>query len=189
MEMNRGRAESHLGRFTMDVLPKPVEQVTVADLSKYPVWEFVLDQEDKLGETHVRPVTSLPVRTLGNRVVGTRVRLHNGSERWAILGNVSLRSARHTNHFLGLSIEEHGQWFHLARYFDADYEQRGPGQLAAFLGLGIDEVFPITYDLTGVAVGLDEVVKGSIPIEAPQKLMDDELVNLNLENDGECGHD
>ena len=57
-------------------------------------------------------------------------------------------------------------------------------QLAAFLGLGIDEVFPITYDLTGVAIGLDEVVKGTIPIEAPEELTDDELINLSLENEG-----
>jgi hypothetical protein len=165
----------------MDVSPKPVEQVTVTDLRKYPVWEFILDREEELGETHVRPVMELPVDTLGNRIVGTEIRLNNGIERWAILGNIWLRRARHTSHFLCLSVERYGQWFHLARYFDADYEQRGPKQLAAFLGLRIDEVFPITYDLTGVAVGLDEVIEGTIPMEPSEKLTEDEKRKMCLE--------
>ncbi len=163
----------------MEISSKSVGQLNVADLIEYPVWEYTNTEE--VDELQVRPVTKLPVDTLSNRIVGIRVHFHNGSEGWAILSNVSLRDARRTSHFLCLSVERHGQWFHLARYFDADYEGRGPAQLSTFLGLGINEVFPITYDLTAVAVGLDEVVRGSIPIEAPEKLTDDELIKMSLE--------
>ena len=92
----------------MDVSPKPVEQVTVADLRRHPVWEFILDREEELGETHVRPVTELPVGTLGNRVVGTQIRLNNGTERWAILANVWLRSARQRVTFFAFQSKDMG---------------------------------------------------------------------------------
>ena len=46
-----------------------------------------------------------------------------------------------------LRIHRDGAWFDLARYFDPDPVERGPEALAHFLGLPVDEVFPISFDV------------------------------------------
>ena len=158
---------------------KFAEDVTVADLEAHPVWEFVM-QEDRVPDTAVRPVTRIPVKGLSCRLVGTRIRLHNGTVRWALLGNISLRNPRATLHFLCVTVEENGQWFDLAPYHDTDFERRGPSALAAFLHLTTQEVFPIEYDISAVARGLPSVVRGSIPETVAERLTRDELLELCL---------
>jgi hypothetical protein len=156
---------------------KRVEEVTVADLAKYPVWEYIG------GEPEVVPVADLPVDSLQNRIVGTQVQLANGSQVWATLSNISLTNPRSTRHFLTVSIENNGSWFHLARYHDVDYGKRGPKQLAEFLGLPIASVFPIHYDLSNVVAADPGLVKGSVPEETQEKLSQGELIGLALEAD------
>lgn len=145
---------------------KPVDELTVGDLERFSVWEYDLANEGKPGrdETWVKPVKSIPVRDLSNRVVGTRVRLANGKDVWAILSNVCLDDPNEAQEFLGVSIERDGEWFYVARYFDSDYEDRGPEQLAAFLGLPVNDVFPITYDISDLAVGDPQVVRGVVRV-------------------------
>jgi hypothetical protein len=99
------------------------------DLEAEPVWEFVTNDELNGDETRVRPVSERPVRSLDGRLIGIRVRLSNGSSRWAMLSNVSPGNAKKSRHFATLSIDKEGQWFHLARYFDADYATRGGASL------------------------------------------------------------
>jgi hypothetical protein len=77
--------------------------------------------DDEIGETMARPVEMIPVETPDNRVVGTRVRLANGLEVWGYFGNFDVTDPRATRHFLSLSIERNGRWFHLARYQDFDF--------------------------------------------------------------------
>ena len=73
---------------------KPAESLTVADFEAHPVWEFLND--DEIGETMVRPVEKLPVESLDNSVIGTQVRLANGSQVWASFGNFDVtNSARY----------------------------------------------------------------------------------------------
>ena len=108
---------------------KPIENLTVSDLSRFPVWEYVT-----AGDTAVKSVGDLPVESLQDRVVGTRVQLANGDRLWAIMSGVSLRDPRSTRHFLTLSIEKDGGWFHLARYFDVDYAARAPVSWLTFSG-------------------------------------------------------
>jgi hypothetical protein len=158
---------------------KEVDEVTVDDLIKYPVWEHVGC------ETTVRPVIPLPVDSLQNRAVGTQVKLANGSRLWAVLSNISLRNPRHTSQFLALSIEKDGKWFHLPRYFDVEYDRMGPKQLAEFLGLPIDSVFPIEYDLSGIVKADTGITKGYIPLEPEERLSEDELMNMAVMGDGE----
>lgn len=156
---------------------KRVEDLTVADLAEHPVWEFVG------GELTVAPVVDLTVDSLLNRIVGTQVQLANGSRAWGTLSNVSLRNARSTSQFLTLSIENKGDWFHLGRYHDVDYDERGPKQLAEFLGLPITSVFPILYDISNVVSADPALVKGSIPLEPQERLSRDELIQLALQVD------
>lgn len=161
---------------------KPVEKLTVSDLSNHPVWEYIA-----AGETAVRPVGNLPVDSLRARVVGTMVQLANGSRVWAIVSGISLRDPRSTKHFLTLSVEDQGAWFHLARYHDVDYDQRGPKRLAEFLGLPMSSVFPIEYDLTDIVSADAVLVKGAIPREPEERLSEDELIQLALEADEWAG--
>lgn len=150
---------------------------------KHPLWEFDLATEDKPGqdETWVLPVKRLPVSSLANRIVATRVRLANASWVVAMLGNISLGSARYTKQFATLSVAVGERWFHLARYFDVGYSERSPLVLANALGLPVEDVFPISYDLTGIAVGLPEVVRGEITAEPKERLTREELIKLALE--------
>jgi hypothetical protein len=145
---------------------KPAESLTVADFEAHPVWEFLND--DEIGETMVRPVEKLPVETLDNRIVGTRVRLANGLEVWGSFGNFDVTNPRATQHFLDLAIERSGEWFFLARYQDFDFADRGPEALARFLGLGVDDVFPITVDVRRYVRG-DPAALTAIALKEPRE--------------------
>jgi len=163
----------------MGDMVKRTEELDPADLAEHPVWEYVSPDD-----TIVRPVLDIPVESLRSRIVGTRLRLANGQDIWAILSNVHLRSLRKNEHFLAVWVEREGQWCELARYHDADHNRRGPERLADFLGLTVAEVFPLTYDISAVACGLREAVRGVIAAEPKERLTEDELIALALESDG-----
>jgi hypothetical protein len=145
---------------------KPVESLTVADFQTHPVWEFLND--DELGEMMMQPVAELPVESLDNSVIGTRVRLANGSQVWASFGNFDVTNPRATQHFLDISIERGGKWFHLARYFDVGFSAHSPEELARFLGLHVDDVFPITVDVRRYVRG-DPAALTAIVLKEPRE--------------------
>ncbi len=151
--------------------------IQVSDLEQHPVWEMILDDEAD-EDPSVFPIDSLPVASLDSRCVATRVRLANGTQRWAMLHNVRLTDPRKTEHLMQLSMERDGEWFWLARYWDADAERNGPTALAKFLGLPVDEVFPIQYDLTGTVTGSPAVVSGQINREPTERLSQDEIIKI-----------
>ena len=158
---------------------KPVSDLTVEDLARYPVWEFDNDGESHPGqdETWIVPITDLPVTSLANRVVAATLRFGD-REALGLLGNIELHDVRATREFATLWVDRDGSWFQLDRYFDPGYERHGPEQLAHFLGAPHDEVFPILYDISGVAVGHPEVVRGKITAEPEVRLTDDERMEL-----------
>ncbi len=163
---------------------KPVTELTVEDLTRYPVWEFELEYESEDGqdETWVKPVKELPVTDLSHRVVGIPIRFAGGTTGYALLGNIDLRHLRKTRQFLTCSLlSRDNDWFHLARYHDSDYARNGPQALARHVNLSLEEVFPITYDISTFARGLDAVVRGSIPAEPVERLTDDERMALIFE--------
>ena len=159
-------------------MQKPVNQLTVEDLSRCPVWDYF---EDGAGKVIASPVAEIPVDSLQSRLVGCKVSLNNGLEAWAQLSNVDLKSDKGTSQFLLLSIQRAGRWFCLARYFDVDYARRGPTALAQFLGLSVHEVFPVSYDIGRFVVGARISTAGQIPQESPLRLSQAELVALALE--------
>jgi hypothetical protein len=164
----------------MSDIVKQTEDLEPADFAAHPVWEYV-DPDDTL----VRPVEALPVDSLDGRIVGTQLTLHNGSAVWGVLACMNLRSMRSNEHFIALWVERRGRWFDLARYHDVDWERRSPAKLAEFLGLPLDEVFPISYDISAVARGLPETVRGQIRAEPRERLTQDELIELALETAGD----
>ena len=143
------------------------------------MWQFDLGAESVPGrdETWVVPVRELPVTSLDGRVVGVTLSLGDRTV-MGLLGNLDLGSPRATREFATLSVWRDGAWFHLARYFDFDHDQRGPAQLAEFLGLSVADVFPIQYDLSGVAVGHPDVIRGRIEVQPVVRLTPDERMAL-----------
>ncbi len=159
---------------------KKIDDLSLADLEAFPVWRFTDADEQELDETAVRPVTKLPAKIGGGYIVGTKVLLSNGMECWATLGNIDPQHPRKTSHFLVLSVFRNGLWFHLARYHDFDASSRGPLALAAFLGLAINEVFPIRYDLRPSCIGDPAVLIGQIDTEPAERLSRAELIALSV---------
>lgn len=156
---------------------KRVDELNEADLRYFPVWEYT-NEENGGSELLVRPVASLPVSSLSNRLVGTDVRLANGSHVLGLLGNVDLANPRSTRHFLSLTVFRAGSKFDLARYHDIGVRRFGPEALAAFLGLDVNAVFPIAYDLRELCVGLPEVLVGQLDQEPSERLTRAELIAL-----------
>jgi hypothetical protein len=137
------------------------------------------------GETIVEPAGPVPLPSLVGVVIGTPVELAGGSRSWAVIGNVDAGNPRRTEQFIAVSIEREGRWFSLARYHDFDYDSRGPQALADFLGLSMDDVFPISYDLTAYAIGSPESLAGTIPREPRVRLSRTALSQLAV---GELAH-
>jgi hypothetical protein len=156
----------------------PVESLQVSDFVLNPVWEYTND--DEFGETAVCPITQIPAKDLDGKIVGTQVVLANGNRVWASISNIEARNPRSTEQFLTLSVGHNGTWFNLARYHDLDYGERGPNELARFLGLPVDEVFPIHYDVRRYAIGNPTALAGQVLKEPRQRLSPNELVALAL---------
>lgn len=160
---------------------RPIPAIPANELLHYGVWEFDMDEEnysDEQDETWVLPVLHLPVDDLSNRIVVTKLKLANNQEVVGMMDNIELNNIESTKVFIGVSVEKEGGWFHLERYFDALYDKYGPSQLAEFLGLQIDQVFPISYDISLLATGNVNVIKGIIPAEPEQRLSFDERRKL-----------
>jgi hypothetical protein len=159
---------------------KPVDKLLAEELDAFPVWEFATDEEGapERDETWVRPVRTAHLRDLSGKLVGTFVTLANGTRQRAILGNVDLTNARSTQHFVTLSVESDGAWFHLARYHDLDYDVNGPAGLSAFLALDVEEVFPIAYDLSALVADPKANASGKLLAVPSERLSASELIAL-----------
>ncbi|MGH8018121.1 MAG: hypothetical protein ACREIA_07495 [Opitutaceae bacterium] len=155
---------------------KRIEDLTEADLLAASVWQYT--NSDELGETAVRPIKKLPVKNLTGRVAATRVKLANGSTAWALIGNVDVTNPRLTEHFLTLSILRDGRWFTMARYHDFDAAERGPDALAKFCGLGVNDVFPISYDISQASLGDPAALVGTIEKEPRERLTRAQIIAL-----------
>jgi hypothetical protein len=163
----------------MSKIVKSIDSLQESDLSAFPVWEFD-DDEETHDECFVRPFTDLPAEDLRGKGVAVQVCLANGQRIWGLIGNIDTKNARSTEHFLILSVIKDGRWFHLARYHDFDFDQQGPNALAAFLGLSPENVFPISYDISMYAVGVQEALIGKVTKEPRERLTQAELIAMAI---------
>jgi hypothetical protein len=97
---------------------------------------------------------------MSGKLFGTKVTFANGQQRWAMIGNLDDTKPELTKHFATLSIRLERTWFHLARYHDFDHDERDPTVLAKLLGMSVDDIFPITYDIRELAIGDPAVPRG-----------------------------
>jgi hypothetical protein len=153
-----------------------ITDLRIPDIEKSPVWQYTND--DTTGELSVKPVRRLPVKSLTGKIIGTEVSLGNGSNHWAIIGNIDNENQRLNEHFVTLSFLENGNWFTLARYHDFDYKMNGPDALAAFLNISIDDLFPIKYDITTYAIGNELALKGEVTKVPREVLSHYEIIAL-----------
>ena len=161
-----------------DSIKKRAPELTVEDFERFPIWRYTDADEVDMDETVASPVTELPVSDLMSCLVGTRVRFNNGKAVSAFLANLSLDNPLKTKHLLATAISWQNTWFHLSDYFCADYEKNGPRSLAELFGLQVEEVFPIRYDISSLAVGPEDVVKGEIPAEPDVRLTSEQRIRL-----------
>jgi len=123
-------------------------------------------------------VKALPVTNLSNRLASTALRLRNGQVLPGLLAGVDLQDAFRNQQLLGLSIWHEDRWFHLVRSYDHEFAKMGPAALAARLGLPVEQVFPIVYDISGWAKGLPDVVRGEVTPEPEPRLSEAEKMDL-----------
>jgi len=160
---------------------QPIDAVSYSEFLAHPVWEFISEPEPHQDETWVYPVPVLPVHSLANRLVASSIHLANGQTELAFLGNVDLKNPTNMAHFLTVSIvRPTGERFHLARYFDIGYSESGPGGLAEFLALPTEQVFPLQFDITAVAVGHAQSLRGTVPLEPTVRLSRAQRIALAL---------
>lgn len=93
--------------------------------------------------------------------------------------NIDVENPRLTQHFVTLTIHrEDGEVFHLARYHDMDFSERGPSQLAAFLDLTKGDVFPISWDVSAFAKGSADALRGLITDVPKERLTRAQIIAL-----------
>jgi len=161
---------------------KAFSDITPEDLLSQPVWEFANDVElSTSDETFLRPHDDLPIHDFGNRIVGTIATFANGDRVPIILQNVDLQSPYRTEHFVTITLfNPAGKAFPLARYHDIAHDTHGPDKLAEFMGLSLNDIFPIAYDISEVAVGDHDCVRREVPV-APRRLLSrSEIIELAI---------
>lgn len=161
---------------TMTMTKPSIECITTEEIRETPVWRFA--SKPRSDETELIPVRKFPCKNLNGRLVGTQVTLADGSFVWSFLGNIDTSNPRLTEHFITISIESNGKWFHLARYHDFDFAERSPVCLAAFLGKDVDSVFPIKYDIRSFAEGESDALTGLIEKEPHERLTRAEIIAM-----------
>jgi hypothetical protein len=97
---------------------------------------------------------------------------------WAAIQNIDPKSAMKTRHLLSLLLYSNGEWIFLARYHDPGQEGYGPAALAHKLGLKVDDVFPISYDVSNCCVGDPAALSGVVEADPKDKLSEDEIFQL-----------
>lgn len=173
-----GGAES-VGVEAVTQVRRPVTSLGAADFDACPVWEFVEQPDEHEDETWVTPVHPIPVDDLSGRIVGTLAMLADGSVIRAVLANVDLQHSTRHAEFMTISVEKNGQWFFLARYHDHNFDVSGPDALARFLDRKVDQVFPISYEISRVVSGgMVSAVRGCIPAKPLESLSDSERMKL-----------
>jgi hypothetical protein len=162
--------------WTMIMTKLSIESITTDEIKETPVWRFA--SMTRSDETELIPVRKLPCKNLDGRLVGSQVTLADGSTVWSFLGNIDTSNPKLTEHFLTISIERNGKWFHLARYHDFDFTDRSPVKLAAFLGKDVDSVFPIRYDIQPFAEGEPDALTGIIEKEPQERLTRAQIIAM-----------
>ncbi len=154
---------------------KTIDTITVQDFMNSPVWRF-----SEPGELFVEPVANPDCGVHDSWFFGTRFVYADKSTSWGMLSNIDLEHPVSTQQFMCISVEKSGEWFHLARYHDFDYNKRGPLQLAQFLGKSIEDVFPFSFDVREACHNTSQLLCGVVDVRVYEKLTSAEIIDLAI---------
>jgi Zn-finger nucleic acid-binding protein len=134
---------------------------------RFPVWTFDCENEGAPGrdETWLTPVPpeSLPVAEDFGGVIATDLTLANGQRVFGTLYRLSPLDLALTRAFLILTVFQGERTRGFSHYPMAlERDEDAAQDLSDFLGLPVSSVFPISYDVSALVRGLDEVVRGSV---------------------------
>jgi hypothetical protein len=132
---------------------KPIDQITVADLVDFPIWEFCLDEEDVEGmdETWVRPLAAAAVP--------------NGAYSLSVAAEFETASGLRVNGLVGVTTAGEVEISQAVLLFDGKYlfvpsqhqmqigADDGKLRQAVVDALGPSPVFPLRYQLSVLIEG------------------------------------
>jgi hypothetical protein len=137
---------------------KAVTEISTTDLAEHPIWEYC-DSTNEDGYALV-PLTDLPVDSLDQRIVGTRVTLGNGTMLWAVLSGGDLSLPTFVEEDSGLILYVDDERVSLGSAWERELPGYGAGDLCRKLGLTMEEVFPITFDVSHLVTGDRPALRG-----------------------------
>lgn len=156
---------------------KLVHELNTRDFLDSPVWRY---SDDEFGELVVEPIGSYPVQTLENSVVGVRATFANGLKLWVLFANFDLNDVKKNRHFLSVTFfDDEEQIYTFPRYFDVGFDSAIQTELSDILQMGVEDIFPISYDLTSIASGDPSILLGSFRlVPETERLTETELIEL-----------
>jgi hypothetical protein len=126
---------------------RPLNSLQPDDVKKNRLWEFVPSKD---GELWVKSIASRKTKKFSGRLVSCQVTFANDSRHWALIEGIDIDTPEFSRHNreIRLFVEGCG-WFHLAQYFDNEEikKYRGESVLSEMMGLSVDEIFPIEFDV------------------------------------------
>ena len=137
---------------------KPVDQLRLSDITKFPVWEFATDNEGSPGrdETWVRPVdTKVVPADAFSLSVAAKFMTASGREFSGIVGVTTFGGVEITH---GAVITE--QYYVFIPWPGYDGARRSCQVAAHKLGIPESMLFPLQYELLVPVEGIKHIVRG-----------------------------
>ena len=121
-----------------------IDNITWNSFREYPVWEWDLEVDD---DAALFPIQDYPVSYLEGRIIGVPCYLNNGAIINCVLSAIEIGSPHKTDQFLSLTAMVNETKIQLQRYFDVGASE-DPGKVFADnIGIPVDDVFPIKWDV------------------------------------------
>ena len=139
---------------------KNPEFPSVADFENHPIW-----MEHDLGK--YEPALDLPVSDLEDGFVACNLVLANGDMIRGVISGIYLNDPELTEVASGLILIKNGEMF---GYRKSVLEPYRSSMIQEFLSLRLNEIFPIRYDISEIAIGHPDAVRGIINASYPEEL-------------------
>ena len=143
---------------------------SVGDFEKHPIWI-----ERDLGT--YTPALDLPVDDLESGYVGCNLLLANGSMIRGVISGIYLNDPELTEVTSTLTLIKNGEMFGYRKGLLEPYRS---SMIQEFLSLSLNEIFPIRYDISEIAIGHPDAVRGVINAAYPEQLQDSAALNKFL---------
>jgi hypothetical protein len=159
------------------MMKKIMSELRINDFMKYPVWEWDLRSDT---DCTIKSIDKYPVSEMSNRIVGTYCKTNSNDEIFCVISNIDLEDPKATDLFITISVMEEDREFYLARYFDVDYDRNGPESLSKWLNKKMEDIFPISWDISKIVSGKSIVKRGIINSIIKNKLTEEEIMKFSL---------